>query len=101
MQPLLLHLHKSWSPRKALITHIFPRSRVMLLNGVWPRVVPGYATLLWFTEQVISPVQVLKDAGMDYLHDELCKGENYLNCSSVLGRSNRGMRVVSGRRSSQ
>ena len=32
--------------------HIFPKLKEMLPEGVWPRVVPGYATLLWFTEQV-------------------------------------------------
>ena len=32
--------------------NIFPRLKAMLPEGVWPRVVPGYATLLWFTEQV-------------------------------------------------
>ena len=33
---------------------IFPRLKEMLPKGVWPRVVPGYATLLWFTEQVCN-----------------------------------------------
>ena len=31
---------------------IFPKLKKMLPGGVWPRVVPGYATLLWFTEKV-------------------------------------------------
>lgn len=32
-------------------TVIFPKLRGLLPQGVWPRVVPGYATL-WFMEQV-------------------------------------------------
>lgn len=41
-------------------TVIFPKLRGLLPQGVWPRVVPGYATLLWFTEQVyVSTYYVL------------------------------------------
>ena len=32
---------------------IYPKLKDMLPEGIWPRVVPGYATLLWFTEKVI------------------------------------------------
>lgn len=35
-------------------TVIFPKLRALLPEGVWPRVVPGYATLVWFTKQVCT-----------------------------------------------
>ena len=37
---------------KDIDENIFPKLKAILPKGVWPRIVPGYATLLWFTEQV-------------------------------------------------
>ena len=34
-------------------TTIFPKIKEVLPTGIWPRVLPGYATLLWFTEKVL------------------------------------------------
>ena len=34
---------------------ILPKLKKLLPEGVWPRVVHGYATLMWFTEQVHIP----------------------------------------------
>jgi hypothetical protein len=31
---------------------IMPKLNKMLPDGVWPRIVPGYASLMWFTYQV-------------------------------------------------
>ena len=35
---------------------IFPKIKEMLPTGIWTRVLPGYATLLWFTEKVFCSV---------------------------------------------
>ena len=32
---------------------IFPKIKEMVPAGIWPRVLPGYATLLWFNEKVL------------------------------------------------
>lgn len=34
--------------------YIKPKLKSMLPNGVWPRVIPGYASLIWFTYEVSS-----------------------------------------------
>ena len=31
---------------------LIPRPKSMLPPGIWPRVIPGYAILLWFTYQI-------------------------------------------------
>ena len=31
-----------------------PRLKMMLPKGIWPRIVPGYALLLWFAYQVMN-----------------------------------------------
>lgn len=33
---------------------IMPKLKKMLPGGVWPRIIPGYASLMWFAGQVIS-----------------------------------------------
>lgn len=36
-----------------------PRLKAMLPKGIWPRVIPGYAILLWFAYQVESIILFL------------------------------------------